>query len=104
MPENHPIQIGDVGQSDPLDIGARATTVLPKLEQLGYLVQTEARIPGLADEAQRVPLVISVESLGPADMATKSYLETEADLDAYLAHLKTELLVVIRAGQKARVQ
>lgn len=39
-----------------------------------------------------------------ADMATKSYLETEADVDAYLAKLKTELLAVIRAGQKARVQ
>lgn len=39
-----------------------------------------------------------------ADMATKSYLETEADVDAYLAHLKTELLAVIHAGQKARVQ
>jgi hypothetical protein len=39
-----------------------------------------------------------------ADVATKSYLETEADVDAFLAKLKTELLAVIRAGQKARVQ
>ena len=39
-----------------------------------------------------------------ADLAVKSYLETEADVDVYLAKLKTELLAVIRAGQKARVQ
>ena len=39
-----------------------------------------------------------------ADLATKSYLETEADVDIYLAKLKIELLTVIRAGQKARVQ
>lgn len=39
-----------------------------------------------------------------ADLATKSYLETEVDVDVYLAKLKTELLAVIRAGQKARVQ
>jgi len=39
-----------------------------------------------------------------ADLAAKSYLETEADVDAYLAKLKTELLAVIKAGQKARLQ
>lgn len=39
-----------------------------------------------------------------ADIATKSYLETEADVDAYLASLKTELMDVIKSGHKARLQ
>jgi hypothetical protein len=50
---------GCAGALGEADIGARATTVLPKLEQLGYLVQTEARIPGPADEAQRMPPSLS---------------------------------------------
>ncbi|MDP2405091.1 MAG: BREX system P-loop protein BrxC [Hydrogenophaga sp.] len=39
-----------------------------------------------------------------AELSAKSYLETEADVDAYLVKLKTELLAVIKAGNKARVQ
>ena len=31
-----PLQIGDVGQRDALDVGAGAALVLPQLEQLGH--------------------------------------------------------------------
>ena len=39
-----------------------------------------------------------------ADLATQSYLETEAEVEEYLAKLKAELLAAIRAGQRARIQ
>ncbi|HRQ45780.1 MAG TPA: BREX system P-loop protein BrxC [Rhodocyclaceae bacterium] len=40
----------------------------------------------------------------PADFTGKTYLETEEEVDAYLDRLKTELLKVIQAGQRARLQ
>ncbi len=39
-----------------------------------------------------------------ADYSLKTYLETEADVDAYLAKLKAELLAVIQSGGRARLQ
>ena len=39
-----------------------------------------------------------------ADLSSKSYLETEAEVEEYLDKLKAELLEVIRAGQRARIQ
>lgn len=39
-----------------------------------------------------------------ADFSPKTYLETEADVDAYLAKLKAELLAVIQSGGRARLQ
>jgi hypothetical protein len=39
-----------------------------------------------------------------ADFSTKTYLETEADVDACVAKLKAELLDALRAGQIVRIQ
>jgi len=39
-----------------------------------------------------------------AELSSKSYLETEADVEAYIAKLKTELMAAVRAGQIARIQ
>ncbi len=39
-----------------------------------------------------------------ADLSSKTYLETEADVDAYVAKLKAELIAAIRAGHIARIQ
>ena len=39
-----------------------------------------------------------------ADIATKVYLETEADVDDYLARLKNKIVSEINAGAKVRVQ
>ena len=36
--------------------------------------------------------------------ADQNYLETEADVEAFVSKLKTELLVAIRAGQRTRLQ
>lgn len=39
-----------------------------------------------------------------ADFNTKSYLETEAEVDEYINKLKAELNATIKAGQRARIQ
>lgn len=39
-----------------------------------------------------------------ADLSSKSYLETEAEVEEYLAKLRAELLTAIKAGQRARIQ
>ena len=39
-----------------------------------------------------------------ADFNTKSYLETEAEVDDYINKLKAELIAAIKAGQRARIQ
>jgi hypothetical protein len=39
-----------------------------------------------------------------ADLSSKSYLETEAEVEEYLEKLKAELLAAIHAGQRARIQ
>ncbi len=60
-------------------------------------VQTgQPNVPAPAPKATRV--------VRAADFSNQPYLESEAEVDAFLAHLKSELLAVIRAGQKARVQ
>ena len=48
--------------------------------------------------------VKSIQAVRAADVLAQSYLETEADVDAYISKLKAELLAVVRAGKKARVQ
>lgn len=60
-------------------------------------VQTgQPKSPALAPKSTRV--------VRAAEFSNQPYLETEAEVDAYLARLKSELLAVLRAGQKARVQ
>lgn len=39
-----------------------------------------------------------------ADLGAKTYLETEQDVDAYVAKLRAELMVAIAAGHRTRVQ
>ena len=39
-----------------------------------------------------------------AGLSSKTYLETEADVDIYVSTLKAELLAAVRAGQIARIQ
>ncbi len=39
-----------------------------------------------------------------ADFSSKSYLETETEIDEYLEKLRNELLAAIQSGQRARIQ
>ena len=53
-------------------------------------------VPGPAAKTTRV--------VRAADFSSKPYLESEADVEAYVNKLKAELLAAVRSGQKARVQ
>jgi hypothetical protein len=49
------------------------------------------------------PKVKTTKAIKASDLTTKVFLETEADVDAYVAKLKDELMSVINAGQRARI-
>jgi hypothetical protein len=50
------------------------------------------------------PVAKTTRVVRAAELSTKKYLETEADVDAYVAKLKAELLAAVRAGHIARIQ
>lgn len=49
------------------------------------------------------PVAKTTRVIRAADLSSKSYLETEAEVDAYVSKLKAELLAAIHAGQMVRV-
>ena len=50
------------------------------------------------------PVAKTTRVIRAADLSTKAYLETEADVDTFVAKLKAELMAAVRAGQIARIQ
>ena len=50
------------------------------------------------------PVAKTTKVIRAADLSSKTYLETEADVEAYISKLKTELLAALKAGQFARIQ
>ena len=50
------------------------------------------------------PAAKPIQVVRVADMGSKTYLESEADVEGFVAQLKAELLATVRAGKKARVQ
>jgi hypothetical protein len=50
------------------------------------------------------PMAKTTRVIRAAELSTKTYLETEADVDAFVAKLKIELMAAVRAGQMARIQ
>lgn len=50
------------------------------------------------------PPVKTTHVIRAADLSSKTYLETEADVDAYIEKLKAALLEAVRSGQIARIQ
>jgi len=49
-------------------------------------------------------IVKTTRVIRAAELSSKTYLETESDVDAYLSKLKDALLTAVRAGQIARIQ
>jgi hypothetical protein len=56
-------------------------------------------VPIVTTPAAKITRVIRA-----AELSNKTYLESEADVEAFVDKLKTELLVAVRAGQLARIQ
>ncbi|MBZ2206501.1 BREX system P-loop protein BrxC [Massilia soli] len=50
------------------------------------------------------PVAKTTRVIRAAELSSKTYLETEADVDTYVAELKDALLAAVRAGQIARIQ
>lgn len=46
----------------------------------------------------------AAQTIRPAELVTSSYLETEAEVDAYLTELKTQFTAVLKAGKRIRIQ
>ncbi len=50
------------------------------------------------------PVAKTTRVIRASEFTSTTYLETEADVDAYIAKLKAELMTAINSGQMARVQ
>ena len=82
------------------------------------LIETEvaklshrAAMPGDAAKAVQtgkpnlpLPAAKTTRVVRAADFSSTAYLETEAEVDAYISNLEAELLAAIHAGQRARVE
>ena len=70
-----------------------------------------ARVASPGDQATAItygqPVVMAVPKpakvIRAADLASQAYLETEAEVEDYIARLRAELLAAIKAGQRARI-
>ena len=82
---------------------AAAAAPAPKVASPGDTTQPVQTSPTRSPLAP-APAPKTTRVVRAAELASQPYLETEAEVDAYLARLKSELLAVLRAGQKARVQ
>jgi hypothetical protein len=58
----------------------------------------------LAPPASPPPQSRPIKVVRSADVGGKTYLESEADVEDYLARLKKELMAVVQSGQRARIQ
>jgi hypothetical protein len=50
------------------------------------------------------PAAKPIRVVRTADLNAKSYLETEQDVDDYVAKLRAQLMAAIAAGHRARIQ
>lgn len=62
--------------------------------------------PAVPSTAAAIPAAVPKPSqvVRAADLSPKTYLETEAEVDAYVASLKARLVAVLQAGQRVRIQ
>ena len=79
---------------------------LAKIEEAAKKKQAEPQPrPQVGDPpAILVPAVKPRCVVKPADLASKPYLETDDDVDAFLAELKTKLKEAIALGQRIKIQ
>lgn len=56
------------------------------------------------DQAPQAVTPKPAKVIRAADYSSKSYLESEAEVEEYITKLKAELMAAIKAGQRARIQ
>ena len=86
-----------------IEAASVAAAAAPKVASPGDTTQPVQTSPTRSPLAP-APAPKTTRVVRAAELASQPYLETEAEVDAYLARLKSELLAVLRSGQKARVQ
>lgn len=87
-----------------IDAAKPAPTPKPDQPVPPHPVTSDTKAETTAQKATHSVTVKSIQAVHAASVLDQSYLETEADVDAYISKLKAELLAVVRAGKKARVQ
>ncbi|MFM2406352.1 MAG: hypothetical protein RL223_4232 [Pseudomonadota bacterium] len=95
-----------------MDTVARAATARAAAEETARIAALKAAAgPGggtglKAREEPRpptAPVAKPPKTIKAAQLASKTYLETEADVDSYLAKLKAQLLDALRTGHRVRI-
>lgn len=81
-------------------IAASQKQTPPGIKEPAPGVQT----PGSSATPVAVPVQKPVKVIRAQSLSTKSYLETEAEVDTYLAKLRQELLTALQEGKRARIQ
>jgi hypothetical protein len=76
-----------------------AAATQPQVAQPGDTVR-----PLQTGSANLQPPVKTTKVIRAAELSSKTYLETEADVDAYVHKLRQALLATVRAGGLARIQ
>ena len=90
--------------------GSHLDNAIDAIAQASKPVKSVASEPGgtatvlTTGASQPATPVKPAKVIRAADIATKVYLETEADVDDYLARLKNKIVSEINAGAKVRVQ
>jgi hypothetical protein len=67
-------------------------------------VEPPASTSPVSPAAPARPLAKPIRVVKPAELSSKSYLETVGEVEEYVAKLKAELLATIASGHRARIQ
>jgi hypothetical protein len=88
---------------DKLAQAEKAKAPTPPLGDTTTTTQTGEKT-SLPPTAPPAPKSRPIKVVRSTEVGGKTYLESESDVDDYLALLKAELLAVIQSGQRARIQ
>lgn len=88
---------------DMISAAPKSTTVKPPLA--AKATGDSATVINIGED--QAPLAVTpkpAKVIRAADYSSKSYLETEAEVEEYITKLRAELMAAIKAGQRARIQ
>jgi hypothetical protein len=89
---------------DVMDKIATAAKAKAQSKAVTPLVSSGAFESSTAEPTPTAPITKPIRVVKPAEISSKSYLETEREVEDYVAKLKAELLAVIESGYRARIQ
>ncbi len=88
---------------DMISAALKSTTVKPPLAAKATGDSSTAiNLDG--EQATQAVTPLPAKVIRAADYSSKSYLESEAEVEEYITKLRAELMAAIKAGQRARIQ